>query len=65
MATMVWQWAGKALFEGHAFSLPTISGASVLKVPGSRSAVGTSQKQGNKHMWKVSKLNLTSIIVLQ
>lgn len=41
---MVWQWTGRAPFEGHTCSLPTISGASVLRVPGSRSVVGTSQK---------------------
>ena len=44
MAIMVWQWTGRAPFEGHTCSLPTISGASVLRVPGSRSVVGTSQK---------------------
>lgn len=41
---MLWQWVGKALFEGHTFSLPMISGASVLGVPGSRSVIGTNQK---------------------
>jgi hypothetical protein len=38
---MVWQWTGKALFEGHTFLLPTISGASVLRTPGSRFVAGT------------------------
>lgn len=65
MAITVGQWTGRLPFEGHTCSLPTISGASVLRVPGSRSVVGTSQKQWNKHLWKVSKLNLTSVILLQ
>lgn len=65
VATVVWQWAGKALFEGHIFSLPTISGALVLRGPGSRSVVGANEKQWNKHLWKVSKLILTSITLLQ
>lgn len=49
---MVWQWVGKALFEGHIFSLPMIPGTSVLGVPGSRSVIGTNEKQWNKHLWK-------------
>lgn len=52
MATMAWQWAGKALFEGHTFSLPTISGALVLRMPGSRSVIGTNEKEWNQHLWK-------------
>lgn len=54
VATMVWQWAGKALFEGHTLSLPTISGALVLRGPGSRSVVGTNEKQWNKYLWSAN-----------
>lgn len=44
VTTMIWQGVGKALFEGHIFTLPMISEASVLGVPGSRSVIGTNQK---------------------
>lgn len=38
---MIWQQTGRALCEGDTFSLPMVSGASVLWTPSSRSVDGT------------------------